>query len=44
MEADALSRLPWGCAQMERVEPLVAKTMLQSKMEPAIDLPERVAS
>ena len=40
VEADALLHLPWGHAQMERVEPLVAKMMLQSKIEPGTDLPE----
>ena len=40
MEADALLCLAWGHAQMERVEPLVAKTMLQSNIEPGTDLPE----
>ena len=40
VEADALSHLPWGCAQMERVEPLIAKKMLQSKIEPGTDLSE----
>ena len=40
VEADALLHLPWGSAQMERVEPLVAKMMLQSKIEPGTDLSE----
>ena len=40
MEADALSCLPWGSMQIERVEPLVAKTMLQSKIEPGADVSE----
>ena len=38
VEADALSHLPWGSTRMERVEPLVAKTMLQSKIEPGADV------
>ena len=40
VEADALSCLPWGSTQMERVEPLVAKAMLQSKIEPGTDVSE----
>ena len=38
VEADALSRLPWRSTQMERGEPLIAKMMLQSKIEPETDL------
>ena len=44
VEADALSCLPWGSTQMERVEPLVAKAMLQSKIEPGIDVSEEYLS
>ena len=40
VEADALLHLPWGSMQMERVEPLVAKAMLQSKIEPGADVSE----
>ena len=47
MEADALLCIPWERTQMEKVEPLVVKTMLQSKIEPEVDvseeyLPERM--
>ena len=41
VEADALSRLPWGSTPMESGEPLIAKTMLQSKIEPETDLSEK---
>ena len=40
MEADALSHIPWESTQKEEVEPLIVKTMLQSKMEPEVDIPE----
>ena len=47
VEADALSCIPWESTQMERVEPLIVKTMLQSKIKPGTDvseeyLPEKV--
>ena len=47
MEVDALSCIPWESTQKEEVEPLIVKTMLQSKIEPRVDvpgeyLPERV--
>ena len=41
VEADALSCLLWGSMQMEEVEPLVAKTMLQSKVEPRTNVSEK---
>ena len=40
VEADALSCIPWESTQMEKVEPLIIKTMLQSKIEPGVDIPE----
>ena len=40
MEADALLQIPWESTQMERVEPLIVKTMLQSKIEPGADVSE----
>ena len=40
VEADALSRIPWESTQIEHIEPLIVKTMLQSKMESEISLPE----
>ena len=41
VEADALLHLPWRSTQMERGEPLIAKTMLQSKIEPETDLSKK---
>ena len=41
VEVDALLHLPWGSTQMERVEPLVTKAMLQSKIEPETDVTEK---
>ena len=40
VEADALSCIPWESTQMKNVEPLIVKTMLQSKMESEINFPE----
>ena len=40
MEADALSHIPWESTQKEEVEPLIVKAMLQSKIEPGVDVPE----
>ena len=40
MEADALLCIPWESAQVEHMEPLVVKTMLQSKLESEISFPE----
>ena len=40
MEADALLCIPWESAQVEYIEPLIVKTMLQSKMESEINFPE----
>ena len=40
VEADALSCIPWESTQIEHIEPLIVKTMLQSKMESEIHLPE----
>ena len=33
VEADALSHTPWESTQIEHMEPLIVKTMLQSKLE-----------
>ena len=33
VEADALSCIPWENTQVEHMEPLIVKTMLQSKLE-----------
>ena len=40
VEADALSHIPWESSQKEEVEPLIVNTMLQSKMEPEVNIPE----
>ena len=40
MEVDALLCIPWESAQIEHIEPLIVKTMLQSKMESEINFPE----
>ena len=39
VEADALSCIPWENTQVEHMEPLIVKTMLQSKLEYEISLP-----
>ena len=40
VEADALSHIPWESAPIEHMEPLIVKTMLQSKLESEISFPE----
>ena len=40
MEADALLHIPWESAQVEHMEPLIVKTLLQSKLESEISFPE----
>ena len=40
VEADALSRIPWGNTQVNHLEPLIVHTMLQSKSEAEIGIPE----
>ena len=39
VEADALSRIPWENTQVGHMEPLIVKTMLQSKLESETSLP-----
>ena len=39
VEAGALLHIPWERAQIEKVEPLIVKTMLQSKIESGVDFP-----
>ena len=39
VEADALSCIPWESAQIEHMESLIVKTMLQSKLESETSLP-----
>ena len=40
MEADALPRIPWENAQVDHLEPLIVNTMLQSKFEAEMGIPE----
>ena len=40
VEVDALSLIPWESTQIEHLEPLIVKTMLQSKLESEIRFPE----
>ena len=40
VEADALSCIPLESTQVEHMEPLIVKTMLQSKLESEIRFPE----
>ena len=44
VEVDALLRIPWESTQEEEVETLIVKTMLQSKIEPRVDVPEEYLS
>ena len=39
VEADALSCIPWENTQVEHMEPLIVKTMLQSKLESETSIP-----
>ena len=39
VEADALSHIPWESTQIEHMEPLIVKTMLQSKLESETSFP-----
>ena len=39
IEADALSHIPWESTQVENVEPLIVKIMLQSKQKSDISFP-----
>ena len=40
VEADALSHIPWDSTQVEHMEPLIVKTMLQSILESGVNFPE----
>ena len=40
MVADALFQIPWENTQVDHVEPLVVKAMLQSKLVMNVDIPE----
>ena len=41
VEADALSRIPWENTQVDHLEPLTVLTMLQSKLETEMGIPEK---
>ena len=41
VEVDALSCIPWESVQVKNVEPLIVKTMLQSKLKSDISFPGR---
>ena len=40
VEADALSPIPWENTQVDSMEPLIVKTMLQTKLEDDVGMPE----
>ena len=40
VEAGALSQIPWENTWMDHMEPLIVKTMLQSKLVMDVDIPE----
>ena len=40
VEADALLRIPWENTHVDHLEPLIVHTMLQSKLETEIGIPE----
>ena len=40
VEADALSQIPWENTQVDHMEPLIIKAMLQSKLVMNVDIPE----
>ena len=37
---DALSQIPWENTQVDHVEPLMVKTMLQSKLVTSVGIPD----
>ena len=41
VEADALSRIPWENTKVEHLEPWTVQTMLQSKLETEMGIPEK---
>ena len=41
VEADALSRIPWENTQVDHLQPLIVQTMLQSKLETEMGIPEK---
>ena len=40
VDADALSQIPWENTQVDHMEPLIVKAMLQSKLVMNVDIPE----
>ena len=40
VETDVLLRIPWENTQVDHLEPLIVKTMLQSKLMTGVGLPE----
>ena len=40
VEADALLRIPWEYTQVDHLEPLIVQTMIKSKLETEIGIPE----
>ena len=40
VEVDALLRIPWENTQIDNMEPLTVKTMLQSKLADDVGMPE----
>ena len=40
VDADALSQIPWENTQLDHMEPLIIKAMLQLKMVTNVDIPE----
>ena len=40
LEDNALSRIPWENTQVYHIEPLIVKTMLQSKLETEVGIPD----
>ena len=41
VEVDALSRIPWENTQVDHLEPLIVQTMLQSKLETEMGIPQK---
>ena len=40
MEVDSLSQIPWENTRVDHMEPLIVKTMLQSKLVTNVGIPE----
>ena len=41
VEADALSRIPWESTHVDHLEPLIVQTLLQSKLDTEMGIPEK---